>query len=346
MDNRESMPARTSHGSTSSWRQLRPGQARQEVFWFNDGNIIVRIESRCFRVHRTVLRETGSPYFANLFNEVMHPPNEMVDGCCVYDIEGRGCDFAALLDGLYGQLTCLVEQEPSFFTLACLLRASHRWQVPKLRAWAIQALTRRWPPSLDQVHKQVDLSEHATRLIVLSRECEEKSFLKRAFYRLLSLEDFDLGHKGSTEAGTNAGDASTRGEYDHEKVQWAPADSELAREDILHVVRLQRYAAMFWTLLARKPPSYDFLSDRERHSGWWSGPCSVRLDAVWHKQVTEAGFSIQGGRDPLGCLDNLRDIPWGTLGKICEACVTDCRANWKRQQEAFWKIIDREILDT
>jgi len=321
---------------TKPYEKLRPTpRTRHESFWFNDGNVIICVEERLFRVHMTVLRDTKSPFFAWLF-AFSEPADEVIEGCDVYALQGRASDFAALLDALYGQLTRLVGKEPSFFTLACLLRASHHWEVSYLRAWAIQALTRRWPPSLDHVHNHVDLTEHATKVIVLSRECgEQNSLLKRAFYRLLSFNDFGIGPESK---GASKGQGSE--EYNHEEVKWAATDTELARDDISRVIRLHNYATLFWRLLTQRSPSYTFLSDQKRH-GWWP-VCAVKLGPIWHKQVTEAPFSIRGGRDPLGCLTDLRDIPWGTLG-ICEACVAGCRAHWKEQQEDFWKRIDKEL---
>jgi len=280
-------------------------------------------------------------FFTELFAPDKHT-NQVVDGHNVYEVDGRACDFSALLDALYGKLTRLVNEEPSFFTLACLLRASHRWEIVHFREWALHALKKRWPPTLDQVHCQGDLTEHATRVIVLFRECEETGLLKRAFYRLLSVDGFGLqpleivGSKATAEG-------QTAKEYHHEAAEWTKADSKLAREDILRVIRLHAYTTQAWRDIIYKPPSYSRSDNPIRWHGWLSA-CDIEalLRPRWHMHVTEASFSSQGGRDPLGCLTELKKIQWEKLG-VCQACATDYRNRWEKEREDLWTKLGKEL---
>jgi len=332
----------------------RPVQIGRKPFWHDDGNVVIHVEERLFRVHMTVLRDE-SPFFAKLFAVNTHA-NEAVDGCDVYRLDGRACDFAALLDGLYGKLTRLVGKEPSFFTLACLLRASHHWEISSLRAWALQALKKRWPPTLDQLYNQDDLTEHATKVIVLFRECRETCLLKRAFYRLLSVEGLGLRPVDIT-GGEATSKVRSLEEYDHRDTfqksaaelppplvacdwDWVEADSELARDDIFRIIRLHAHTTRVWRAFAYKPPSFFWLYDRLRHGIWPT--CATKLDPIWHKRVTEASFSSQGGCDLLGCLMELKEIRWEALG-ICRACAADCRHRWEKEREDFWMKLDKEI---
>ena len=85
--------------------QSKGTDCQSEDFWFDDGNIIIRVEDDLFRVHSSLLR-TKSPYFSRLLSpENDDPDREVIDGCKVYQVEGgNACYFAAVLDGLYGTL--------------------------------------------------------------------------------------------------------------------------------------------------------------------------------------------------------------------------------------------------
>ncbi|KDQ13247.1 hypothetical protein BOTBODRAFT_399100 [Botryobasidium botryosum FD-172 SS1] len=315
---------------------------RHPKFWFEDGNIVVRVDDRIFRVHMSTLK-LRSTFFEDIFSEEVRSSAGIIDGCNIIDLEGRSCDFSALLDWLYpGGLSRATEHsKASFFTLACLLRASHQWKFPDAKDWALEELKLRWPPKLEEVPWQPDLTDHATKVIVLLQACGERTLLKRAFYRLLCVDDFGIksGTENAAEENMTPATLAVK-EYNHEPAKWAASDSTLSQDDILRIIRLHKYTTQRWISLTSKTPSYAFLSDRKRHA--WRLSCLTILRSMWHAYVTEAQFASQGHFDPLGCLKEIKNVEWEKLG-ICQACAVDCRDRWEEERRRIWDELDVEL---
>ncbi|KDQ10141.1 hypothetical protein BOTBODRAFT_68748 [Botryobasidium botryosum FD-172 SS1] len=138
-------------------RTKRPKTTNEnhERFWFHDGNVVVRVEGRLFRLHSSILAAKSKRMAEILSAENQRNAGELVDDCEVFDFEGRACHFTALLDALYGELLCLEGKVPSLLTLACLMRASHQWDVPAYAAWALKEIALRWPwTTLNQIQQR------------------------------------------------------------------------------------------------------------------------------------------------------------------------------------------------
>jgi len=310
--------------------------SRHPKFWFDDGGIVIRVEHIIFRLHASTLR-SKSEFFNDLFAQREGVDMEKVDGCPLFDLDGKSRDFTALLDALYGDLTILVGSVPSFFTLACLLRASHHWKFPGLRAWALDALHKRWPPSLESVDEHKDLDIHALKVIVLLRECGEKSLLKRAFYRLLRLKNLGMTFEPDITVGKCATVVTPPAEdgYSHEPIRWLPTDSKLGHNDTLRAIMLQAHAVDAWMAFVCKPPSYSFLSDL--HQGKKVN-CQQALSTAWSKRVTEAQ-NIRWS-DPLGCWLAVTGILRKIEG-LCDNCIVKCCEHLRNDRKSFWDGLDK-----
>lgn len=76
------------------------GYERHKKFWHSDGNVVIRVEKHLFRVHSSVL-ESKSVFFVQLFMGETED-SEDIDGCRVFDLDGKKCHFTALMDAFYG----------------------------------------------------------------------------------------------------------------------------------------------------------------------------------------------------------------------------------------------------
>ncbi|KDQ09096.1 hypothetical protein BOTBODRAFT_179274 [Botryobasidium botryosum FD-172 SS1] len=302
----------------------RPKSNRDERFWLRGGDVVVRVEGILFRVYSAFL-EVRSPYFASLFSKKDNG-REIIDECRVFELAGRKCHFTALLDALLGDLLLLTDRVPSFFTLACVLRASHQWNVPSCKAWAVAQLRHDWPLDVEQLCDDQVLNNHASILVILSRECEVPSLLKPALYRLLRQTNFDLHLITKVDA-----DADNDLKYKHEKIDWLIADFRLSHEDITRAIALKDYASREWRWLSYRPPSK---GDRS---------CAEALKDTWHRTVTES--STVSGRlyDPLRNLQNLINIDWTKKG-VCSSCSSRYRDHWKADILRIWEEIDTKVL--
>ncbi|KDQ13248.1 hypothetical protein BOTBODRAFT_175846 [Botryobasidium botryosum FD-172 SS1] len=326
-------PEDASKDATILRRKLR---SKHPKFWYGDGSVVIRVEHTIFRLHLSTLK-SKSEFFSNLFARKDGTGTEEVEGCPLFDLDGRACNFTALLDALYGDLTALVGKVPSFFTLACLLRASHRWEFPVLRAWALDALHKRWSSSTNSVNEPKGLDAHALKVIVLSRECDEKSLLKRAFYQLLQLKGLGLSFESDINLTAGEGSIKRSDEYCHEPTKWHPDDSKLSHDDILRVIMLQAHVMDAWKALVCKSPSYKFLSD---YHGGKKPSCREIFSTAWHQRVTEA--PNMPWSDPLGCWSAIADISWTREG-VCESCSKNCLSVWASARIRFWKELDNVL---
>lgn len=75
---------------------------RHPDLWFDDGSIVLKVQSTMFKVHRSLLC-SHSTVFADMFS-VCQPTiglDMMVEGCAVVDVPDRADDFTYLLKALF-----------------------------------------------------------------------------------------------------------------------------------------------------------------------------------------------------------------------------------------------------
>ncbi|KDQ09148.1 hypothetical protein BOTBODRAFT_191330 [Botryobasidium botryosum FD-172 SS1] len=308
-------------------------------FWYPDGSVVVRVEDHLFRIHSSVLT-SKSEFFVSFFEggaELEGSQERKVEGCKVYELDGKKRHFSALLDALYTGISypnmTKANSGISYFTLACLLRAAHHWNVPSCKEWAIYEISKCIGHDVDNA-EHCDLSgSFATRLIALSRECDATVFLVPAFYQLLGtpklhirrpeplvLEDIDKN-------------------YFHETEEWDDVETALSEQDITNAVALLQYAnRQWWEFLSKPPDALCFFNC----TMYGSSECSQVMGRIWRASVVEAQVS-DCARDPLGGIQAVIDIEWGKKG-ICTACAKVCRVEWKKKMDQIWEGIGTEVL--
>ena len=77
---------------------------RSEKFWFDDGSVVLQVESIQFRVHRSILASHSTVFeFDDLF-QVPQPESDKsdwVDGCPVVCMFGDTTDWEHILSFIY-----------------------------------------------------------------------------------------------------------------------------------------------------------------------------------------------------------------------------------------------------
>ena len=95
--------ARTEIGSefTGPSSNLDPSTANST--WFDDGSIVLNVETTLFRVHRTTLSK-HSTVFEDMFSIPQPPDQATIEGCPIVKKPDSARDFAYLLKALYDPL--------------------------------------------------------------------------------------------------------------------------------------------------------------------------------------------------------------------------------------------------
>ena len=73
---------------------------RASDLWFDDGSIILKVETTQFRVHRTVL-STNSDIFRDMLSVPQPVGEEVIEGCPVVRLPDSAKDWTYVLQALY-----------------------------------------------------------------------------------------------------------------------------------------------------------------------------------------------------------------------------------------------------
>ena len=77
--------------------------SRHPDLWFDDGSIVLHVETTLFRVHRSTL-SMHSEVFADMFRIPQPPDQDIIEGCSVVHLPDSASDFIYLLKALYDPL--------------------------------------------------------------------------------------------------------------------------------------------------------------------------------------------------------------------------------------------------
>ena len=76
---------------------------RNSEFWFDDGSVVLNVQSTLFRVHRSIL-SMHSTVFSDMFSIPQPPDQTAIEGCPVVHLHDSADDFTYLLKALYNPL--------------------------------------------------------------------------------------------------------------------------------------------------------------------------------------------------------------------------------------------------
>jgi hypothetical protein len=247
------------------------------------------------------------------------------------------------------------ESRPFDFTnVSRILRIATLFQFPEVRSWAIEELTSQYPLELDDFNYGLDVAEsHAKERICLARECNVPGLLKTAFYHLVGLKELDMSFHDGVDTSDEESEyvrAETSSALEVTVTDENTPETNMAYADIQLGIRLVEKIHKRWVKFAL-PPQDVCGGQASRTSGKQARPtCQEVFGREWPTQVHDTGIYDCGFVDPLGNLDELRDIDWNSLG-VCEKCTECQREKWDKERETIWRkmdkwlYLDKEIVD-
>ncbi|KAJ2924397.1 hypothetical protein H1R20_g12693, partial [Candolleomyces eurysporus] len=164
---------------------------KHSAFYFNDGSIVLRVESVLFKVHSSILGR-HSEVFHDLV-EVPQPNDcEKVDGCPVVDLQDDVEEFTDTLGAIYDPFHFdAIDSKSSLNTLlnalSGILRISTKYNMDQLRKKSIRLLEAKFPSTLDGCISLLKSqfrydSKDIVRIITLAGRTNVPSVLPWAYY--------------------------------------------------------------------------------------------------------------------------------------------------------------------
>ncbi|KAF7297729.1 BTB domain-containing protein [Mycena kentingensis (nom. inval.)] len=171
---------------------------RSPDYWFEDGSIVLHVESTQFRVAKTMLAMHSS-----VFKDMLSlPPTDesLVEGCPVVVLSGDlSTDWTHLLGAMYtkGGFTD-PNDTPNLGQLSAILRLSKKYDIPELRRRCVACLKKEFPATIADYDAQknkktmissIQLSQvqFLAKIIELAREVGLYSTLPLALYIINAL---------------------------------------------------------------------------------------------------------------------------------------------------------------
>lgn len=154
--------------------------SQHDRFWFSDGNIVLRVEQTCFKIHRNKLMY--SIVFADMLELPQPQDAENVDGCPLVAFSGDSvADWTVTLSWMYNR-SAFESRSATFSIIAGALRISTKYEISDLRSWSKQQLLSRWPTNLLEMNSNA--FPNAAEVIALARQLDVPEILPAAFYAL------------------------------------------------------------------------------------------------------------------------------------------------------------------
>ncbi|KAF7299338.1 BTB domain-containing protein [Mycena indigotica] len=183
---------------------------RSKDFWFDDGNVILQVQSTQFRLSKSVLA-MHSPVFRDMFSLPLPPEEPLVEGCPVVVLFGDTSeDWEYLLRAIFPK-ECFhdgADSAPSVPDLCAVLRLSKKYDIAGFRKRCVKLLKTTFPSSLEQLDDVVgfqwrglsvkvdaDTAEVCVQIINLAREVGLYSVLPSAFYTILHWQHGESGRQ-------------------------------------------------------------------------------------------------------------------------------------------------------
>ncbi|KAJ7855714.1 hypothetical protein B0H14DRAFT_2754289 [Mycena olivaceomarginata] len=121
---------------------------RSTEYWFDDGNIILQVESTQFRVAKSGLSRHSS-VFRDMFMMPLPADEPTVENCPVVVLSGDTAqDWTLFLETMYPK--SLMEEPPPFKLIAAILRLSKKYECPAFRKDCVRRLKTEFPTTLEE----------------------------------------------------------------------------------------------------------------------------------------------------------------------------------------------------
>lgn len=73
---------------------------RQDDLWFDDGSVVLKVQTTLYRVHRSTLT-SHSTVFKDMFGLPQPAGEHAIEGCPIIDMPDKATDFSLLLKAIY-----------------------------------------------------------------------------------------------------------------------------------------------------------------------------------------------------------------------------------------------------
>ncbi|KAG6917944.1 hypothetical protein DXG01_000382 [Tephrocybe rancida] len=333
---RKSLPAATPPSSPNMTRlqgslsRHRPKRStlyqKHQLYWHLDGNVLVRLEGICFRLHRSILARQ-STWFEDRFNQGEEAP-EYAPGdndLPLYDLSHMDIaakDFEEVIRASEDTLACF-QEKLEFSKLFSLLRASIALGFTIIEKYASEALSEMW--SADIADVSTDKIDRPTESLALARQCALFPVIKRALYELVRLSNF--GQVKAMPGIVSSASEARLGPHDKDLLLSAREQLSIAWREALDVDQFP--ACVGEAATAEAPEGND-------------APCAAAnrtLSLVGHHEIIKECGIQDYEYDPVCGLQVLAEAPWKEKG-FCQACVTRRQVHWLGLRERIWIKLD------
>ncbi|KAJ6584638.1 hypothetical protein B0H19DRAFT_924925 [Mycena capillaripes] len=146
---------------------------RSSEYWFEDGNIVLQVNSTQFRLTKSMLAMHSS-VFRDMFTMPLPANESTVENCPVVVLTGDSPhDWTLFLGVMYPNYRSLVNEAPRMELIAAILRLSRKYDFAMFRKDCIRRLKKEFPTTLkeyDDPHDDWKLIqyEHGILLSIIS----------------------------------------------------------------------------------------------------------------------------------------------------------------------------------
>ncbi|KAJ7457652.1 peptidase S8/S53 domain-containing protein [Mycena galericulata] len=277
---------------------------RSTKYWFDDGNIILQVESTQFRLTKSMLAMHSS-VFRDMFTLPLPIDEPTVENCPVVILSGDSAqDWVHFLGALYPKR--IPEKVPGLALIAAILRLSKKYDCPLFRKDCLRRLKLEFPTTLTRFDtdswKFVALEHNIyPNVISLARELGLYSILPSAYYLMISrnyyLRDI-LNDKGTT---------------------LSTADRLACLQGYVKLLDLQSETTMEWLDLDEGPIPSDDCDDEEG--------CEDALQTIFND-------TLHQGRPKIYAVKEW-DKNWDC--DLCQHCRREAKKIFNAGRETCWK---------
>ncbi|KAF7297738.1 BTB domain-containing protein [Mycena kentingensis (nom. inval.)] len=171
---------------------------RSPDYWFDDGSIVLQVESTQFRIAKSMLARHSS-VFKDMLSLPLPSDEPLIEGCPVVVLPDSSADWTRLLEVMYPKRQVGFpgpNEVPTFEQLAAVLRLSKKYDIPELRRQCVARLKDSFPSTLAGFDKALENLEAPSNMsyiafyaavVNLARTVGLWSVLPPVFYSIATL---------------------------------------------------------------------------------------------------------------------------------------------------------------
>ncbi|KAJ7465250.1 hypothetical protein FB451DRAFT_432988 [Mycena latifolia] len=278
---------------------------RSEEYWFDDGNVILQVESTQFRLTKSIL-SLHSTVFRDMFMVPLPADEPTIENCPVVILTGDTPeDWTHLLGAMYP--TRLPEGPPRIDLIAAVLRLGKKYDFQLFRQDCLRRLKTEFPTTLTEFDYNAnwELIEEEEdiwfSLLSLAREIDLHSILPSIYYHVVCSQN-------AMRTVLNAKDESL-----------SPADRLACLQGYVKLLELQSRTTMAWL-------DVDGMHIPHAHCRHFDD-CDDALKAIIHDMSKQA-------RPKVWAVDQWQS-DWGD--DLCGGCRREAKDVFERGRKRCWK---------